>query len=271
MAGQSRSPQERLDQLLVARGLAPTRTRAQALVLAGRVFSDGTRLEKPGMRLSTGAPLHLLPGPRYVSRGGLKLVDALRRLGVSAAGRDALDVGASTGGFTQVLLEAGAGRIVALDVGKGQLDWNLRKDPRVQALEGINARYLEPSLLPFLPQLVVMDVSFISVEQVLPAVMACLLENGEVVVLVKPQFEVGRGKVGRGGIVRDPSLHRAVLRKIVSFVTAMQWPVAGIVRSPVKGAEGNVEFFLHLLSGGTSLAPEAQDQAIESAVGEAIP
>lgn len=238
--------QERLDRILVNRGLAETRTKAQALVMAGRVVSEGARLDKPGLRLPVDAPLELLPGKRYVSRGGLKLDAALERFGVSVAGRAALDVGASTGGFTHVLLERGASRVAALDVGRGQLDWSLRNDDRVTPVEGVNARYLEPAALPFSPSLAVIDVSFISLELILPPVVACLSPGGEGVALVKPQFEVGRSRVGRGGIVRDPALHRAVLERLVAFAGRQGWGVAGVCAASIRGAEGNQEFFVHV-------------------------
>jgi len=259
---------ERLDRLLVRRGLAPTRAKAQALILAGRVRSDGVRLDKAGQAIPEDAPLQVDEGARYVGRGGHKLAGALGALGVEAGGCDALDVGSSTGGFTQALLEAGASRVVALDVGRGQLDWSLRRDPRVSVLEGINARHLEPSMLPFSPSLAVIDVSFISLKRVLPAVAACLAPGGCMLALVKPQFEVGRGRVGRGGIVRDPALHREVLRSVVAFARESAWGIGGIARSPLRGAEGNVEFFLLLRTGDPGLDPSAVDLALEEAVGE---
>jgi 23S rRNA (cytidine1920-2'-O)/16S rRNA (cytidine1409-2'-O)-methyltransferase len=262
----TRERQERLDVVLVERGLAPSRTQAQALILAGRVSSLGIRLEKPGHRIAAEAPIEVEPGPRFVSRGGLKLSAALAAFGVRAAGLDTLDVGSSTGGFTQVLLEAGASRVAALDVGRGQLDWGLRNDPRVAILEGINARHLDPSALPFRPALAVMDVSFISLERVLPPVAACLAQGGEIVALVKPQFEVGRGKVGRGGIVREPALHAEVLARLAAFAREREWGVLGAIPSPIRGAEGNVEFFLHLAPGRPGLEGESLAAAIEEAV-----
>jgi 23S rRNA (cytidine1920-2'-O)/16S rRNA (cytidine1409-2'-O)-methyltransferase len=257
---------ERLDVLLVERGLAASRAQAQALILAGRVRCAGTRLDKPGHRIAADAPIEVQAGPRFVSRGGLKLEAALHALGIRAAGLPALDVGSSTGGFTQVLLEAGASRVVALDVGRGQLDWGLRNDPRVHLLEGINARGLEPSTLPFLPALAVIDVSFISLELILPAVAACLAPGGEIVALVKPQFEVGRGKVGRGGIVREPERHAEVLRRLAAFARERSWGVLGVVPSPIRGAEGNVEFFLHLAPERTGLSEAALPALLEEAV-----
>ena len=258
--------QERLDIVLVERGFAPSRTQAQALILAGRVRSLGIRLEKPGQRIAAEAPLDVKPGPRFVSRGGLKLEAAIAAFRVRPEGLDTLDVGSSTGGFTQVLLEAGASRVAALDVGRGQLDWSLRTDPRVVILEGINARHLEPSALPFRPALAVVDVSFISLERVLPPVAACLAPGGEIVALVKPQFEVGRGKVGRGGIVREPAQRAEVLARLAAFAREREWGVAGAIPSPIRGAEGNVEFFLHLAPGRSGLEGESLAAALEQAV-----
>lgn len=240
------SGRQRLDALLVARGLAPTRAKAQALVLAGLVRSEGRRLAKPGVLLPADTPLELLPSRRYVGRGALKLGPILDRFGVAVSGRVALDVGASTGGFTQVLLERGARTVLALDVGRGQLDASLRSDPRVVVLDGVNARQLEPAVLPAAPCLAVVDVSFISLELVLPAVAACLEPGGEIVALVKPQFEVGRGRVGRGGVVRSPEARRGVLERLVRFSRERGWGVLAVAPSPVRGAEGNLEYFLHL-------------------------
>jgi 23S rRNA (cytidine1920-2'-O)/16S rRNA (cytidine1409-2'-O)-methyltransferase len=234
--------------------------------MAGRVSSSGVRVDKPGSRLAVDAPLEVRPGPRYVSRGGEKLAGAVSVLDRPPTDRSALDVGASTGGFTQVLLENGVRRIVALDVGKGQLDWTLRNDPRVIPLEGINARYLERSALPFVPDLVVMDVSFISVVQVLPAVMRCATDDAEALVLVKPQFEVGKGQVGRGGIVREREKHREVLGRVAVFALDHGWPVLHVLRSPIPGAEGNVEFFLHLRPGLPGLTVASLGRAIDAAV-----
>jgi 23S rRNA (cytidine1920-2'-O)/16S rRNA (cytidine1409-2'-O)-methyltransferase len=256
----------RLDRLLVDRNLAPNRTRAQALILAGRVFSSGARIDKPGTRVDPDIDLEVTEGPRYVGRGGHKLRGALDAFDIDVTGEEALDVGASTGGFTQVLLEAGASRVVALDVGKGQLDWSLRNDPRVVPLEGINARYLEPAMLPFRPGLAVIDVSFISLALILPPVSGCLHRGGTIVALVKPQFEVGRGKVGKGGIVRDPALHREVLERLVGFARERGWGVEGITRSPIRGAEGNVEFFLCLAPDSPGLTADRISEVLDSSL-----
>lgn len=265
MAAAGGCERERLDVVLVERALAPSRAKARALILAGRVHSLGTRLDKPGQRIPRDAPIEIREGRRYVSRGGHKLEGALRDLGVDAAGRDALDVGASTGGFTQVLLEAGARRVVALDVGRGQLDWSLRRDARVHVLEGFNARHIEPAILPFLPSLAVVDVSFISLKLVLPGVVSCLTETGEIVALVKPQFEVGRRLVGRGGIVRDVRLHRDVLRSLGSLAADRGWGIADLAASALRGAEGNQEYFIHIQPTSPGLAATALARRIREA------
>lgn len=242
----------RLDQLLVERGLAESRTRAQALILAGRVKSGERLLDKPGERVDTCVDLEVDAGRRFVSRGAHKLRGALETFGVRTIDRDAMDVGASTGGFTQVLLDAGARRVLAVDVGRGQLDWGLRNDPRVLLYEGLNARYLETAELACSPALAVVDVSFISLERVLPPIVARLVPDRhgvDVLALIKPQFEVGRGRVGRGGIVRDPQLHRDVLVRLSDFARVAGWRVAGLCASPLLGAEGNREFFMHLRPG----------------------
>ena len=257
---------ERLDRLLVARGLVPTRERAQALILAGRVRVDGARLDKAGARVPLEATVEVTPGPRWVSRGAVKLEHALHAFSVAVAGRSALDVGASTGGFTQALLAAGAAQVIALDVGRGQLDWSLRQDPRVTVLEGVNARYLQPFTLPFAVTLACADVSFISLKRVLPSVAACLTPPGEIVALAKPQFEVGRGRVGHGGIVRDPGLHRAVLEDLHAFAVTQGLGLRGLCASPIRGAEGNVEFFLHLVPGHPSLDAAVLAEAVERAL-----
>jgi 23S rRNA (cytidine1920-2'-O)/16S rRNA (cytidine1409-2'-O)-methyltransferase len=267
MAG-DRIRRERLDRILLERGLVPTRTRAQALILSGRVRSGTTRLVKPGVRFPCDVELEVEPGRRYVSRGGHKLEAALGAFDLVVVDRDCVDVGASTGGFTQVLLEAGAGRVIALDVGRGQLDWSLRNDERVFPVEGVNARKLESVELPFTPTLAVVDVSFISLELVLPSVIGRMERSAEidVVALVKPQFEVGRGLVGRGGIVKEPRLHRRVLQRVVAFSREKAWGVAGLIVSPLAGAEGNREFLIHLRPAGGSADPETLDRAVEAAI-----
>ncbi len=234
----------RVDQLLVERGLVPSREKAQALVLAGAVLAAGRKVAKPGQTVDGNAPLEVLAGPRYVSRGGFKLEAALDAFAVDVAGRVCADIGASTGGFTDCLLQRGAARVYAVDVGSGQLDWKLRNDPRVVVLEGVNARYLEPSRLGEPVDLAVCDVSFISAEKVLPALVALLKPGGRLLVLVKPQFEVGRGQVGKGGIVRHPALHAAAVARIEAAVRGAGFETA-VMESPLKGAEGNKEFLLY--------------------------
>jgi 23S rRNA (cytidine1920-2'-O)/16S rRNA (cytidine1409-2'-O)-methyltransferase len=253
----------RLDLILVERGLVESRARAQALIIAGRVESEGRRLDKPGARFPADMPLQIAEGRRYVSRGGHKLDAALSFFAVSVSGRDAIDVGASTGGFTQVLLEAGAARVIALDVGRGQLDWTLRNDPRVQPLEGYNARHIRPSDLPYPPDLAVVDVAFISLELILPPLVSCLAARADIIALIKPQFEVGRKDVGRGGIVRDPLLHRQVLDKIAGLIRANGWGVMGLRASPIRGADGNKEFLIHFSPDIAGLEGRALDREIE--------
>lgn len=235
----------RLDRLLVRRGLAPTRTRAQALLLAGRVTSGGRRLDKAGQQVDPDLPLEVAEGRRWVGRGAHKLLGAVERFAVDPRGRDALDVGSSTGGFTQVLLEAGARRVAAIDVGRGQLDWSLRQDERVVVMEGVNVRLLRPDDVPFRATLATFDVSFISLRLVVPPVVAALAPDWEAIALVKPQFEVGRGRVGRKGLVRDPELHVEVLLAMSDHLAAQGWAPRAAAPSPLPGAEGNREFFLH--------------------------
>jgi 23S rRNA (cytidine1920-2'-O)/16S rRNA (cytidine1409-2'-O)-methyltransferase len=235
---------QRLDQLLVERGLAESRAKAQALVLAGEVFVDGQKAAKPGHSVSVESRIELAGRLPYVSRGGLKLAAALDHFGIDVTGRVCLDTGASTGGFTDCLLQRGATRVYAVDVGAGQLDWKLRTDPRVVLRENINARYLRFEDIGERVDLAVCDVSFISVTLVLPALVPLLKETGEIVVLVKPQFEVGRGQVGKGGIVRDPQLHAEACAKVEDAVRAAGFSTA-LMESPILGAEGNREFLLH--------------------------
>jgi 23S rRNA (cytidine1920-2'-O)/16S rRNA (cytidine1409-2'-O)-methyltransferase len=256
----------RIDVLLVERGHVPTRQKAQALLLAGRVTSDGRRLDKPGSSIAVDAPIEIAEGRRFVGRGAEKLGPALARFGIVVSGREALDVGASTGGFTQVLLEAGAARVVALDVGYGQLDWSLRNDPRVVLREGVNVRYLEPKALPFRPSLATIDVSFISLRLVLEPTCACLAPGADIVALVKPQFEVGRAQVGKRGIVREPALWDQVLKELVGFAREHRLGPSGIARSALPGASGNVEFFLHLRPSAEPAAEESLDAERHEAI-----
>jgi 23S rRNA (cytidine1920-2'-O)/16S rRNA (cytidine1409-2'-O)-methyltransferase len=238
----------RVDALLVQRGLAPTRERAQALILAGLVVADDHRVAKPAERVEPEAGLRLKGEPNpYVSRGGLKLAAALDAFGVDPQGRTCVDVGASTGGFTDCLLQRGARRVYAVDVGYGQLAWKLREDPRVVSLERQNVRSLPREAIPEAVDLVVADASFISLRLVLPKVEELLEPEGEAVVLVKPQFEVGRGLVGKGGVVRDERLRREALEEVCGFAQAGGFEVLGTLESPVPGAKkGNVEYLVHL-------------------------
>jgi 23S rRNA (cytidine1920-2'-O)/16S rRNA (cytidine1409-2'-O)-methyltransferase len=240
-------PKIRLDLLLVQRGLAPSRERARALALAGQVRVDGKVVSKAGTTVADDAIVALVtPDHPYVGRGGLKLAHALDSFHIEVSGREALDIGASTGGFTDVFLQRGAVRVIALDVGHGQLDWRLRNDPRVVVLEGVNARYLTPGQLPGLVDLVSIDVSFISLALVLPQVPALLRAGADVVALVKPQFEAGRDEVGKKGVVRDPAVRDRAIARVTQAAGSAGLARAGLTASPITGAEGNVEFLLHL-------------------------
>jgi 23S rRNA (cytidine1920-2'-O)/16S rRNA (cytidine1409-2'-O)-methyltransferase len=239
----------RLDQILVERGLADSRQKARALILAGSVSVDGQKSDKPGHSFAEGCQVVVAAPMPYVSRGGFKLAAALQHFAIDARGRLCLDVGSSTGGFTDCLLQRGAAKVYAVDVGHGQLDWRLRNDPRVIVREGVNARYLQAVdfMLGDFPEhfdLAVCDASFISTTLLLPAFAPLLAERGEMVILVKPQFEVGREQVGKGGIVRDPELHRAACDRVRAAVEALGF-TASIIESPILGAEGNREFLLY--------------------------
>lgn len=237
---------ERIDKLLVEQGLAESRTKAQALVMAGVVLVDEQRVEKPSEQFATDAQIRVKraddPASRYVGRGGVKLEAALREFQIDVDGFVCLDVGASTGGFTDCLLQNGAQRVFAIDVGHNQIDWRLRNDPRVEVREGVNARYLQPEDFPVKFDLAVVDVSFISATMVLPAIVPLLREGGAIVTLVKPQFEVGRGEVGGGGIVRDAAKREQAVEKVNQSAIGLGLRVAGVIESPIHGAEGNVEF-----------------------------
>ena len=231
--------------MLVERGLAESREQAKALVMAGLVPG----YDKPGQQVGDDATLTVDRPPRFVSRGGEKLAHALDKLGVDPGGKGCLDLGASTGGFTDCLLQRGASRVVALDVGRGQLDWSLRNDERVTVLEGVNVRALEPSELPFRPSLVVADVSFISLAKVLGPIRAAIADDGEVLAMVKPQFELGRGRVGKGGVVRSGADRREAVRNVIAAAAELGLAATGVAAAGVPGPKGNQEYFVRFAPG----------------------
>lgn len=237
---------ERIDKLLVERGLAESRTKAQALVMAGVVLVDEQRIEKPSEQFALDVQIRVKhaddPASRYVGRGGVKLEAALREFQLDVRDAVCLDVGASTGGFTDCLLQNGAQKVFAIDVGHNQIDWRLRNDPRVEVREGVNARYLKTEEFPIKFDFAVIDVSFISATMVLPAIVPLLRDNGAIVTLVKPQFEVGRGEVGGGGVVRDAAKRAHAVEKVNQSAVELGLSVEGVIESPIQGAEGNVEF-----------------------------
>jgi 23S rRNA (cytidine1920-2'-O)/16S rRNA (cytidine1409-2'-O)-methyltransferase len=238
---------ERLDKLVLERGLAPSRERAKALIMAGQVVVDDHLADKAGLMVSVEAEIRLKGEPLpYVSRGGLKLAQGLDLFGIEVGGLTALDVGASTGGFTDCLLQRGARLVFAVDVGYGQLAWKLREDPRVVSLEKTNIRHLEPGTLPEVPDLAVIDASFISLDKVLPPTLRLIKDGGTIVALIKPQFEVGRGQVGKGGVVRDEKKHAEVVATITALAQGLGLLVLGVCDSPILGPKGNKEFLIHL-------------------------
>ena len=240
----------RIDRFLVDRGLSESREKAARLILAGQVLVDGVRVDKVGAMVAVTAEVEVQGRSPFVSRGGEKLQHALDHFGVDARGRIAIDVGASTGGFTDCLLQRGATRVYAVDVGASQLDEKLRRDPRVVVMEQTNARALDARLFEERPSLAVIDVAFISLEKVLPSVFGVLTPRGETLALVKPQFEVGREAVGKGGVVRDPALHHSVITRLARYSVIRGWHVRGVTASPLRGPKGNREFFLHLANHG---------------------
>ncbi len=237
---------ERIDKLLVERGMATSRARAHAMVMAGVVLVDEQRVAKPSEMFDPGATIRIKglddPASRFVGRGGLKLDAALKEFNLDVREFACLDVGASTGGFTDCLLQQGAQSVVAIDVGHNQLDWKIRNHPRVTALEGINARYLKPDQFSQAFDLAVMDVSFISATKVLPAIVPLVKPAGRIIILIKPQFEVGRGQVGKGGIVTDPEQHQRVVSEVIAAGVELGLKSCGVIESPVHGADGNKEF-----------------------------
>ncbi len=241
----AKPPKMRVDQLLVERGLAESRARAQALVLAGLVFSGETKLAKPGHALPADAPLDVRGRDHpWVSRGGIKLAHAIDHFGLDPAGVTAMDIGSSTGGFTDVLLQKGAAHVFAVDSGTNQLAWKLRQDPRVTVLEQTSARVLTPAQIDRPCAWVVCDASFISLRKVLEVPLNLAAAECQLVALIKPQFEVGRGEVGKGGVVRDPALHARVCAEVRGWLESSGWTVQGIVESPITGPEGNIEFLV---------------------------
>lgn len=238
---------ERLDVLVVDRGLAPSRERARALILGGQVTVDGQVISKAGTAVALGARIELeTPDHPYVGRGGVKLSHALDTFGVAVAGRRGLDIGASTGGFTDVLLQRGARDVIALDVGRGQLDWKLRSDPRVLVREGVNARALTSAAVPHEVDIVTIDVAFISLRLIFPALPPFLAPDADIVALVKPQFEAGRHEIGKGGLVTDPNVHESVVQQVTADAMVNDLRRIAMTPSPITGATGNREFFLHL-------------------------
>lgn len=238
----------RLDVLLVDKGLAETREKARRLILAGLVKVNEAVVDKPGSRVNPDSSLSVTASPAYVSRGAEKLWRALEVFGIDVADRVALDAGASTGGFTEILLKGGARRVIAVDVGYGQLAWKLRQDPRVDVIDRLNVRYLKPSDLPEQPDLVTADLSFISLGKVAGPLLAAASEDADFIFLIKPQFEAGKGEVGKGGIIREAAQHVSILKDVISHLKNQGFVLNGLTYSPLTGAEGNIEFLAHLRS-----------------------
>ena len=257
---------ERLDVLLVSRGLQESRAKAQAVIMAGDVYVNGQKADKPGMDVDLEAQIEVRGAAcPYVSRGGLKLEKALRDFSVDPTGFVCSDSGASTGGFTDCLLQQGASKVFAIDVGYGQLAWKIRNDPRVVVMERTNIRYVTPEDLGEALDLSVVDVSFISLKIVLPAIQKLLKPTGQVLCLIKPQFEAGKEKVGKKGVVRDPEVHKEVLRNFIALADELQFTIRNLTFSPVKGPEGNIEFLGHLsMVSGESAYPDVE-QLVEQA------
>lgn len=254
----------RLDQLLVNKGLVSSREKGKALVMAGQVYINGVRAEKPGVNVNPEEPVEIrgksLP---YVSRGGLKLEKALKEFNLALAGKIMLDIGASTGGFTDCALKDGAVKVYAVDVGYGQLDWSLRQDPRVVVMERTNARYLTAGDIPEIVEVITIDVSFISLKKILPPLKVLLKEGGFIIALIKPQFEAGRELVGKKGVVKDAVVHCQVVREIITFSQELGLLVKGVTYSPVRGPEGNIEFLIWLEKGDAQLANRGEEELEE--------
>ena len=267
MQGGAKKTRTRLDLLLVQRGLAPSREKAKALIMTGEVFVNGQREDKPGTAFPDGSEIEVRaarPFP-YVSRGGLKLEKAISEFGIVLEGCKCMDVGASTGGFTDVMLQNGAASVCAIDVGYGQLAWKLREDPRVTVMEKTNIRYVTPEDIPVRPSFVSIDVSFISLTKVLPPVHRLLADGAQIVCLIKPQFEAGREQVGKKGVVRDPAVHREVITSVIDFAREEGLFPAQLTWSPIRGPEGNIEYLLRLLTAedGVFSCPLTPDRIAE--------
>jgi len=251
---------ERLDVLMVKRNLAPSREKAKALIMAGCVLVDGQREDKAGTAFADTAEITVKGNTlRYVSRGGLKLEKAMEHFDLTLEGKVCMDVGASTGGFTDCMLQNGAVKVYSVDVGYGQLDWKLRQDERVVCMEKTNIRYVKPEDIGEAAAFASIDVSFISLTKVLPPVKELLTEDGEIVCLIKPQFEAGREKVGKKGVVRDPAVHEEVIEKVTACASEIGFAVRELEFSPIKGPEGNIEYLLHLKKSGESLPLEVKE------------
>jgi 23S rRNA (cytidine1920-2'-O)/16S rRNA (cytidine1409-2'-O)-methyltransferase len=260
-------PRERIDKLLVERGYAKTRARAQAMIMAGQVLVNDQRADKAGQSVDIAAEIRIKGETlRYVGRGGLKLEAALREFNIEPSGKTCLDVGASTGGFTDCLLQHGAARVWALDVGHNQLVWQLRSDPRVVVLEGVNARDLEGCNFPLKFDLASVDVSFISLDKILPSLVRVISGSADVIALVKPQFEVGKGEVGKKGVVSDPKKHRQALQAVLAAASECGLRVLGLIPSPILGAEGNREFLAHFRPDSHSISLSAATELIDKVV-----
>jgi 23S rRNA (cytidine1920-2'-O)/16S rRNA (cytidine1409-2'-O)-methyltransferase len=257
---------ERLDVLLVEKGFCQSRERARASIMAGKVFVNAVKEDKPGVKVYVDSDIELKEDPNpFVSRGGLKLIKAIKEFGISLEGKVALDIGASTGGFTDCMLKNGAKKIYAIDVGYGQLAWELRTDSRVVSMERTNIRYVKPSDIDEKIDFAALDVSFISLTKVLPVVKELLTDNGEIVCLVKPQFEAGREQVGKKGVVRDKEVHKQVVENLAAFSLALGFAVKAVSYSPIKGPEGNIEYLLYLsLAEGMRDSGQVKDAALKA-------
>ncbi|MDI6815597.1 MAG: TlyA family RNA methyltransferase [Actinomycetota bacterium] len=260
---------KRADKYLVQSGLVESREQAQRLIMARKVFVDAKPIEKPSSLVDEGGHITIAQDDSYVSRGGLKLEKALQEFSIDPAGKLAIDIGASTGGFTDCLLRRGLKQVVAIDVGYGQLAWSLRKDPRVIVLERTNIRHVKPDDIPYLADLITIDVSFISLQKILLSVLALLAPGGEIVALVKPQFEAGRERVGKKGVVKDPTVHRDVLNETWEFFEKNGMRIKGLSFSPIKGPEGNLEFLLYATGDGLPVGESERKRIIDAVVEKA--